>query len=49
MQIKVKTKSEQKKLNKEFERNYKYAQTLNRHERRALGKINRIGMIPKKS
>jgi hypothetical protein len=48
MEYKVKTKAEQKKYNKEFDKKYREAQKLNRHDRRALGKINRIGMIPKK-
>ena len=45
---KVKTKLEQFILNNEFKKNYEKAQKLNRHDRRAIGKFNGIGMIPKK-
>lgn len=48
MEFKVKTEKEQKKYNREFERKYKEAQKMNRADRRALGRINKIGMIPKK-
>jgi hypothetical protein len=45
---KVKTKAEQFVLNQEWKANYIKAQKMNRHSRRMLGKINKIGMIPKK-
>lgn len=45
--IKVKNKREQKRTNKEWDNNFSIAQHLNRHERRMLGSINKIGMIPK--
>jgi hypothetical protein len=48
MEFKVKTKLEQIAYNLEFKAKYKQAQKLNRHDRRALGIINKIGMIHKK-
>lgn len=48
MFTKVRTKLEKFVLDNEYKDNYLKAQKLNRHDRRALGKINKIGMIPKK-
>ena len=45
---KVKTKLEKFILDNEYKNNYLKATKMNRHDRRALGKLNGIGMIPKK-